>query len=334
MLNLRDLIFSPPKSSQASDASLLADPDDDDGDYDDDDDDDGRRTTSRSTKRKRKNKLQKLKRYVRSDPMPSAVYTTHPEVVYYRTRERTTRDVAVVHPEVLQYVPGMSSYLQFRQAATTTSELIVKRNILRAVFNECFYGRDYPGACDTLRTLADVDAVGRPELERLVEMLRHTTDAQHWLKLLLANVTGMLQVPPVLPPRRSPTSMCTTSRSPTSNPLPHTTPPPLQVRTSDPTYKATFIQTFVEVAVADGDIAVAQGVLRDRLADVAYTRSPTLIAYHALLLVAEAVEFVHTRWPAFAALGGDGEVEPVSLAQVCLCVCLPVCTCLYRTGPG
>ena len=295
MLNLRELIFASPSSSfspSSSTSPVHNDNGKDNNDADENDDDEsdcdgkGDGAKTRKKKRRRQNKLQKMKRYVASDPMPSAVYTTHPEVIHYRTWHRTTRDPAVVHPEVLQYAPGMASFLRFRQADANPSELATKRKILRAVFNECFYGRDYPGAYDALRTLADVDAIDRPELERLVEMLRHATDAPHWLKLLLTKVTAMKTI-----------------------------------RTWDPAYMSTFIQTFVEVAVADGDIAVAQEVLRDRLADVAYARSPTLIAYHALLLVAEAVTFVAARWPAFERLGGD--IELVTLAQVRINLSVP-----------
>ena len=75
-----------------------------------------------------------------------------------------------------------------------------------------------------LQTLTQVDIIGRPELERFIHMLRHTTDGltPQWMQLLLKSVSD-------------------------STPL-----------KNNVALKSSLLQTFIELAVADGDLTLAQ----------------------------------------------------------------------------
>ena len=75
-----------------------------------------------------------------------------------------------------------------------------------------------------IQTLTQVDVVGRPELERFIHMLRHTSDGltPQWMELLLKNVSD-------------------------STPL-----------KKDVAIKSSLLQSLIELAVADGDLALAQ----------------------------------------------------------------------------
>ena len=223
MMNLRELIFS-----QQSQESAIEDNHDSDGSEDQDDDRAGTNVGQRNWKYRkglvidamRSSKGTKRLKY------QSEVYTTHPENVFQESLFvkkglKPEKDQAY-HPEALQFAPGMSSYLRFNQAEGP--ELVIKKRILRAVFNECFYGRDYPGAYMAMQTLTEVDIIGRPELERFIHMLRHTSDGltPQWVEMLLKSVSDA-------------TSM-----------------------KRNVSLKSSLLQTFIELAVADGDLLLAQ----------------------------------------------------------------------------
>lgn len=231
MMNLRDLIFS-----QQSQESAIEDSHDSDGSEDRDDDHITKGTNV--GKRKWKHRKELVIDAMRSTKgtnklkFQSEVYTTHPENVFQESLfvkkgMKPEKDQAY-HPEALQFAPGMSSYLRFNQAEGP--ELIIKKRILRTVFNECFYGRDYPGAYMAMQTLTDVDIISRPELERFIHMLRHTSDGltPQWMEMLLKSVSD-----------------ATTLKRNVS-------------------LKSSLLQTFIELAVADGDLLLAQVYIKHK----------------------------------------------------------------------
>ena len=68
-------------------------------------------------------------------------YVTNPEMIYYSTRSNKPN---AYHPQILQFLPGMNTYLRFPQSQL--SEIDVKKKILKCAFEECYYSKDYIGA--------------------------------------------------------------------------------------------------------------------------------------------------------------------------------------------
>ena len=46
--------------------------------------------------------------------------------------------------DYVEYAPGMSSFLRFPQSERPQNEM--KKKIMKDLFAQCFYSRDYPGA--------------------------------------------------------------------------------------------------------------------------------------------------------------------------------------------
>ena len=46
--------------------------------------------------------------------------------------------------DYVEYAPGMSSFLRFPQSERPQNEM--KKKIIKDLFAQCFYSRDYPGA--------------------------------------------------------------------------------------------------------------------------------------------------------------------------------------------
>jgi hypothetical protein len=70
----------------------------------------------------------------------------------------------------LCYPENYTAYLKFPQ---DYNFLPNQRNIVREMWNRCFYGKDYAGALTCLKTLSEIEYVHAEDLEKLLDILEH-----------------------------------------------------------------------------------------------------------------------------------------------------------------
>jgi hypothetical protein len=113
-----------------------------------------------------------------------------------------------------------------------------------------------------LKVLADVEVIELVDIQALIEMVRHSKNASHWLK-----------------------QICKASLS--TNQLIYSK------RLAK--HRSNILLMFVEVYIADGYIDMAGLLLREKMADRAYNNCPKLVAYNAIIVVLKAIAFVSER---------------------------------------
>ena len=101
-----------------------------------------------------------------------------------------------------------------------------------------------------------------PDLQRLVEMIRHCKKATPTLQIMAKNsfITGQLRCKKFQP------------------------------------YRSLLTKMFLEVFVADGDILAAETMTQERLIDSAYSQNPLLVSYNIILIIMRTISCLTAKY--------------------------------------
>jgi hypothetical protein len=112
--------------------------------------------------------------------------------------------------------------------------------------------------CQVMEILSTIEAVGFTDFQRLIEMVRHSKNADQTLQVL-------------------------DKKSLTTNQM------AVKARVK---YRTRLIMMFVEIYLSDDHDESAEKLLLNRMADPAYTNSHILMTYKAVLSVLRAVSYI------------------------------------------
>ena len=113
-----------------------------------------------------------------------------------------------------------------------------------------------------MKLLSDIQVMDLPDLQRLVEMIRHCKKATPTLQLIAKNsfITGQLRCKKFHP------------------------------------YRSLLTKMFLEVFVADGDILAAETLTQERLIDSAYTENLLLVSYNVILIIIRIISCLTAKY--------------------------------------
>ena len=106
--------------------------------------------------------------------------------------------------------------------------------------------------------LSDIEVVEYPDLQRMVEMIRHCKNSRKILQSIAKESLSTYQM----------------------------------LSKKHVQFRSNIVRMFVEIYVADGDIVAAETLIKEKLADPAYTESPLLVAYNTIIIIIKAIAFV------------------------------------------
>eukprot|EP01034_Spumella_vulgaris_P021526 gene21526-27561_t len=140
---------------------------------------------------------------------------------------------------VLPYVDGYPNYVRFPQLESPV--LSQQRDLVRTLWEQCFFGRDYEGACLALEVLSEIDSIELTDFAQFVDMLQYTENPQATLKALIQKTIKHRLVK------------------------------------SSEHQRSSLLGIFVEQLLLQGDVTSAHSLLQGRMADPAFTATEYLL---------------------------------------------------------